>query len=84
MIQALNLFIHKLNNFDYESILESGIILNKKKIYYGERTIDIILNAIVLISMSLCFFGLSSSMSSNIFDQSKEISVMRSFGVQKY
>jgi len=45
---------------------------------------DGIFNAIVLISMSLCFFSLSSSMSSNIFDQSKEISVMRSFGVQKY
>ena len=48
------------------------------------KTMDGIFNIIVLISMSLCFFSLSSSMSSNIFDQSKEICVLRSYGVKKF
>jgi ABC-type antimicrobial peptide transport system permease subunit len=33
--------------------------------------------------MGLCFFSLSSNMSSNIFDQSREISIMLSLGFRK-
>ena len=46
--------------------------------------LDDIFNIIVLISMGLCFFSLSSSMSANIYDQSREISVMLSFGCTKF
>ena len=41
---------------------------------------DDIFNVIVIVCMVLCLFSLSSSMSANIFDQSREISVMRSIG----
>lgn len=47
------------------------------------KSMDKIFSAIVAISMCLCFFSLSSSMTANIFDQSKEISVMCSFGCSK-
>jgi len=36
-----------------------------------------------MVSMGLCFFTLTSSMSANIYDQCKEITIMRSVGVQK-
>lgn len=38
---------------------------------------------VTLLGMCLCFFSLSQSMSSNIFDQSKEISLLLSIGMQK-
>lgn len=47
------------------------------------RDINAIFGAIVVISMVLCFFSLSSSMTANIYDQSQEISVMCSFGCTK-
>jgi ABC-type antimicrobial peptide transport system permease subunit len=47
------------------------------------RSMDKIFSAIVAISMILCFFSLSSSMTANIYDQSREISVMCSFGCKK-
>lgn len=45
------------------------------------RQLDIIFSVIVLVAMGLCFFSLASSVSANIYDQSKEISVMRSCGM---
>ena len=38
---------------------------------------------LIAIMMFLCFFSLSASMSANLYDQSKEIGVMRSMGVKK-
>lgn len=44
------------------------------------KSLDGIFQGIMIISMILCFFSLSSSMSANIFDQAKEISIMLSLG----
>ena len=38
---------------------------------------------IIAITMFLCFFSLSSSMSANLYEQSKEIGVMRAMGMKK-
>ena len=46
------------------------------------RQLDSIFSVIVLVSMGLCFFSLVSSVSANILDQSKEISIMRSCGLK--
>ena len=42
-----------------------------------------IFNVIIAITMFICFFSLSSSMSGNLYEQCKEISVMRSIGFSK-
>ena len=44
---------------------------------------SMIFNVIIAITMFLCFFSLSSSMSANIFEQSTEIGVMRAIGLTK-
>jgi len=49
----------------------------------NSKKLDSIFSIIVMVSMGLCFFTLTSSMSANIYDQCKEITIMRSVGVQK-
>ena len=44
---------------------------------------EIIFNVIIGITMFICFFSLSSSMTGNLFEQCKEISVMRAIGCTK-
>ena len=39
--------------------------------------------ATIAIMMFLCFFSLSASMSTNIYNQTKEIALLRSMGVTK-
>lgn len=52
---------------------------------HRERTQNMtrIFGFVTLVAMGLCFFSLSSNMSSNIFDQSREISIMLSLGFTK-
>ena len=38
---------------------------------------------IIAITMFLCFFSLSSSMSANLYEQAKEIGVLRAIGLKK-
>ena len=45
--------------------------------------LNLIFNVIIAITMFLCFFSLSSSMSANLYEQSKEIGVMRAMGLTK-
>lgn len=45
------------------------------------QIIDIIFYVTIGIMMFLCFFSLVASMTANLFDQSKEIGVMRSIGI---
>jgi len=45
--------------------------------------LNLLFDAIILITMFLCFFALSANMSANIFEQSKEIAVMRALGIRK-
>ena len=43
--------------------------------------IGYIFDVIIIISMSLCFFALSANMSANLFEQTKEIAVLRAIGM---
>lgn len=47
------------------------------------QIIDIIFYVTIGIMMFLCFFSLVASMTANLYDQSKEIGVMRSIGITK-
>jgi len=42
-----------------------------------------IFNVIICLTMFICFFSLSSSMLGNLYEQCKEISVMRAIGFSK-
>ena len=43
-----------------------------------------VFNSIIVITMSLCFFALSANMSANLYEQTKEIGVLRSIGFSKW
>ena len=45
--------------------------------------LDIIFSATIAIMMFLCFFSLTASMSANLYDQSKEVGILRAIGVTK-
>ena len=45
--------------------------------------VNVIFDVIIGITMCLCFFALSANMSANIFNQTKEIGVLRSIGLTK-
>lgn len=53
----------------------------EKNIAKSETVINIIFVIVTVIVMFLCFFSLVSSMSANILEQCKEISVLRSIGL---
>ena len=55
----------------------------EKSINKSEQIINIIFIIVTIIVMFLCFFSLVSSMSANILEQCKEISVLRSIGLTK-
>ena len=44
---------------------------------------ELIFNVVITITMFICFFSLSSSMTGNLYEQVKEISVMRAIGFSK-
>lgn len=48
-----------------------------------KHIIDLVFSVIIAIMMFLCFFSLSASMTANLYEQSKEIGVLRSMGVTK-
>jgi len=45
--------------------------------------VNLIVDSLVVITMFLCFFSLSANMSANLYDQTKEIAVLRSIGLTK-
>lgn len=47
------------------------------------QTLETIFNVVIAITMFICFFSLSSSMTGNLYEQVKEIAVMRSIGFSK-
>ena len=49
-----------------------------------DMILEAIFNVIIVIAMFLCFFSLSSSMSANMFEQSKEVGILRAIGLTKY
>ena len=48
-----------------------------------ESILDYMFMVMIAIMMFLCFFSLSASMSANLYDQTKEIGVLRSTGVTR-
>jgi ABC-type antimicrobial peptide transport system permease subunit len=71
-----------------------GVIPNKKvKIIDAQHDleknelivviINLIFDVIIAVTMFLCFFALSANMSANLYEQSKEIAVLRAIGLGK-
>lgn len=46
--------------------------------------LEYVFDTIIVLTMFLCFFALSANMSANLYEQTKEIGVMRSIGFTKY
>jgi len=49
-----------------------------------QSLLDMIFNGTIAVMMFLCFFSLSASMSANLYEQQKEIGIMRAIGVTKW
>ena len=49
-----------------------------------QAMLDIIFNGCIAVMMFLCFFSLSASMSANLYEQTKEIGVLRSIGLTSF
>ena len=97
-VRYMNLAIQMKDPDDYETIdalcAELSVSYDSRYFVYNKHVFDSIVNNIrsivdkvfdglILITMSLCFFSLSASMSSNLFEQKKEIGVLRAIGFTK-
>jgi len=64
--------------------LTAGLTYEESKATAEVTTvIDMIFMGAIAIMMFLCFFALSASMTANLYDQVKEIGVLRSMGFTK-
>ena len=63
----------------YFSIYTPGDGTNQKIISIMNKSFD----SIIIITMFLAFFSLSASMSANLYEQTKEIGVLRAIGLKK-
>ncbi|KAL4473742.1 hypothetical protein ABPG74_022606 [Tetrahymena malaccensis] len=57
---------------------------SSEELEYNMKLINISFSALGGLVMILCFFSLISSMTANIYDQSKEIAIMRAIGLSKF
>jgi hypothetical protein len=57
---------------------------NEKTLEQVVLILDIIFSVIIVITMFLCFFSLSSAMTANLYEQAKELAVLRSIGNTKW
>ena len=48
-----------------------------------DAIVSLLFDIVIVITMFLCFFSLSSSMSANLLEQAKEIGVLRAIGFRK-
>jgi len=48
-----------------------------------DQTVSLLFDVVIVITLFLCFFSLSSAMSANLYEQAKEIGVMRAIGLTK-
>lgn len=48
-----------------------------------DKTVSLLFDVVIVITLFLCFFSLSSAMSANLYEQAKEIGVMRAIGLTK-
>lgn len=56
--------------------------LDRKSLVKSDSVMDIIFSVATYIAMFLCLFSLMSSMYTNIFEQSKEIAILRAMGLR--
>ena len=54
---------------------------NPQKVEQVDNVMSMIFSAIIAITMFLCFFSLSASMSANLYEQAKEIGILRALGL---
>ena len=59
--------------------MHSSLLDNKKL----NKTINSVFYSVIAITMFLCFFSLSASMSSNLYEQKKEVAILRAIGITK-
>jgi ABC-type antimicrobial peptide transport system permease subunit len=52
-------------------------------LYLVDGIVSLLFDLVIIITMFLCFFSLSSSMSANLLEQAKEIGVLRAIGFRK-
>ena len=55
-------------------------LLDNKKL---SKIINSIFYSVIAITMFLCFFSLCASMSSNLYEQKKEVAILRAIGITK-
>ena len=74
----------------FESEFSNSNYIDLYKSYEDREKMDKVLNILdnifgiaIGIMMFLCFFSLTASMSANLYDQSKEIGILRAMGVTK-
>jgi ABC-type antimicrobial peptide transport system permease subunit len=60
-------------------------VYNELKVSNSKITkiMNYVFNTIIALTMFLCFFALSANMSANLYEQTKEIGVLRSIGFTK-
>lgn len=73
----------EIKQFSTDKFIKSWSLQSERHLKAQKDDMAKIFQMITIISMCLCFFSLSQSMSSNIFDQSKEICLMLSIGIRK-
>ena len=59
---------------------ESSSLLDNQKL---STVINWTFYSVIAITMFLCFFSLCSSMSSNLYEQKKEVAILRAMGITK-
>ena len=55
-------------------------LLDNKKL---SKIINSVFYSVIAITMFLCFFSLCASMSSNLYEQKKEVAILRAIGITK-
>ena len=77
-LEKMNQYIHEfgVNSFNFDDFMEVQQSTNS--------IMDIVFSAATYISLFLCLFSVISSMYINIYEQSKEVAVLRAIGLCKY
>ena len=69
---------------DNDDVTVSATYSTEESSQKALQLIDLIFYVVIGIMMFLCFFALQSSMMANLYEQSKEIAVLRSIGLTGY
>lgn len=56
---------------------------NSETLALVDQIVSLLFDVVIIITMFLCFFSLSSSMTANLFEQAKEIGILRAIGFRK-